>query len=149
MHYSFLKKFCVLFFLILNVNSFSQNAFKPDQLIQPDILVKKIGEPADKRPIILNVGVEKNIKSAIEIGILSSPSKQEKLKKALSSIDKNKEVVIYCGCCKLIDCPNIPIALNYIKSLGYNKVKILNLPVGLNEDWIDKKYPMNSDSIQK
>jgi hypothetical protein len=143
MNYSFLKKFCVLFFLILNVNAFSQNAFKPNQLIQPDVLVKKIGEPADKRPIILNVGVEKNIKSAVEIGILSSPSKQEKLKKALTSIDKNKEVVIYCGCCVLKECPNIPIALNYVKSLGYINVKILNLPVGLDEDWVSKKYPMN------
>lgn len=140
---SILKKFCVLFFLLLNVNAFSQNAFKADQLVQPEVLAKKIEEPEAKRPMLLNVGVEKNIKSAVEIGILSSPSKQEKLKKALTNIDKNKEVVIYCGCCKLIDCPNIPIAYNYVKSLGYKNVKILNLPVGLEENWIAKKYPMN------
>lgn len=112
-------------------------------MVQPEVLAIKIEEPEAKRSMLLNVGVEKNIKSAVEIGILSSPSKQEKLKKALTNIDKNKEVVIYCGCCKLIDCPNIPIAYNYIKSLGYKNVKILNLPVGLDEDWIAKKYPMN------
>jgi len=138
-----LKNLCILFFLIFSMNAFSQNAFKPDQLIQPDVLVKKIAEADEKRPIILNVGVEKNIKSAIEIGILSSPSKQEKLKKVMANIDKNKEVVIYCGCCLLKECPNIPIALNFVKSLGYSKVKVLNLPVGLDEDWIAKKYPMS------
>lgn len=138
-----LKNLCILFFLILSLSAFSQNAFKPDQLIQPDVLVKKIAEPNAKRPVILNVGIEKNIKSAMEIGILSSPSKQDTLKKALASIEKNKEIVIYCGCCKLAECPNIPIALSYVKSLGYSNVKILNLPVGLDEDWVAKKYPMN------
>jgi hypothetical protein len=125
------------------LSAFSQNAFKPDQLIQPDVLVKKIDGPEVNRPIILNVGVEKNIKSSIEIGILSSPSKQEKLKRAMTNIDKKKEIVIYCGCCVLKDCPNIPAALSYVKSLGYSNVKILNLPVGLDEDWVAKKYPMN------
>ena len=138
-----LKNLCILFFLMLSLSAFSQNAFKPAQLIQPDVLVKKIAEPNAKRPVILNVGIEKNIKSAMEIGILSSTSKQDTLKKALASIEKKKEIVIYCGCCKLTECPNIPIALSYVKSLGYSNVKILNLPVGLDEDWVTKNYPMN------
>jgi thiosulfate/3-mercaptopyruvate sulfurtransferase len=138
-----LKYLCILFFLILSLNGFSQNAFKPDQLIQPDVLAKKIAEPDAKRPIILNVGAEENIKSAIEIGPLSSPSKQDAFKKAMAKIDKNEEIIIYCGCCKLKDCEKIQIALNYVKSKGYNKVKILNLPENLQKDWIDKEYPMN------
>jgi thiosulfate/3-mercaptopyruvate sulfurtransferase len=143
MYYSFLKTFCVLFFQILNVNAFSQNDFKADQLIQPEVLAKKIAEPAAKRSIILNVGSQLNIKSAIKIGILSSASKQDAFKKAMAKIDKNEEIIIYCGCCKLKDCENIPIALNYVKSMGYSKVKILNLLENLQEDLIEKKYPMN------
>ncbi len=138
-----LKNLCILFFLIFGLNAFSQNAFESAQLIQPDVLAKKIADPEAKRPIILNVGPKLNIKSALEIGTLSSASKQEKLKTAMANIDKKKEVVIYCGCCLLKECPNIPIALNYVQSLGYSNVKVLNLPKNLEEDWIDKKYPMN------
>lgn len=143
MNVSTFKLLNILFFVILHSTTFAQNSFTADQLVQPQDLAKKIAQSEAKRPIILNVGSQRNIKSAIEIGILSSSSKQNVFRKAMAKIDKNEEIIIYCGCCKLKECQNIPIALNYVNSLGYNKVKILNLPENLQEDWIDKDYPMN------
>jgi thiosulfate/3-mercaptopyruvate sulfurtransferase len=119
------------------------NSFKAEQLLQPSKLNEAYSKPASAQPLILNMGVERNIKNAIEVGIVSSPSKYQKLVEAMKKVPKNREIVVYCGCCKLENCPNIPIALEKLSALGFKNVKILNLIEGINEDWIDKKYPMN------
>ena len=119
------------------------NSFKAEQLLQPAKLNEAYSKPAAAQPLILNMGVERNIKNAVEVGIVSSPSKYQKLVEVMKKVPKNREIVLYCGCCKLENCPNIPIALEKLSALGYKNVKILNLIEGINEDWIDKKYPMN------
>ncbi len=65
MNHFTLRNLFVLLFTILNLNLFSQNVFKANELIQPKNLAEKITEIQAKRPLILNVGVEKNIKYAI------------------------------------------------------------------------------------
>lgn len=137
----YLSSLFVLFYSLLI--QAQPNSFKPEQLIQPAKLNEVYTKPQSSQPLILNMGVERNIKNAIEVGIVSSPSKYQKLVEVMKNISKDREVVVYCGCCKLEDCPNVPVALEKLSSLGYKKVKVLNLVTGLNEDWIDQKYPMN------
>lgn len=133
--------FCSLLFSL--VMQAQPNSFKAEQLLQPAKLNEAYSKPAAAQPLILNMGVERNIKNAVEVGIVSSPSKYQKLVEVMKKVPKNREIVVYCGCCKLENCPNIPIALEKLSALGYKNVKILNLIEGINEDWIDKKYPMN------
>lgn len=137
----YLSSLFVLFFSLLI--QAQPNSFKPEQLIQPAKLSEVYSKPLSAQPLILNMGVERNIKNAVEVGIVSSPSKYQKLVEVMKKVPKDRELVVYCGCCKLEDCPNVPLALEKLSSLGYKKVKVLNLTTGINEDWIDKKYPMN------
>ncbi len=57
---------------------------------------------------------------------------------------RNKEIVIYCGCCPLSGCPNIEPAYRKLEEMKFSNFKILDLPQDLQEDWIDKGYPMNA-----
>ena len=117
-------------------------SYKPNELMQPKDLADLLKANKAGKLHILNMGVERNIKNAIEIGIVSSPSKYKGLQDQLKKYKKNEAIVIYCGCCKLENCPNVSLAIEKIRELGYTNVRILNFVDGINEDWIDKGYPM-------
>lgn len=119
--------------------------YKPEQLVQPEELAKKLNNEKAKKPTIINVGPEKNIKTALDGGPASIELGITKIKGLMPKIKKETEVVIYCGCCALEHCENIPPAYKLLKDAGYKKVKILNLKNNLKDDWQSKGYPMGAE----
>ena len=65
------------------------------------------------------------------------------LKKELAKLPKDKEVVIYCGCCPFAHCPNVRPAIAALKELKFTNYYLLNLPNNIRTDWINKGYPTN------
>jgi hypothetical protein len=76
------------------------------------------------------------------IGPAGSPKNLDKLKEELAKLPKNKEIVIYCGCCPFQRCPNARPAFELVKQMKFTNAKLLKLPTNLNDDWISKGYPM-------
>jgi hypothetical protein len=113
-----------------------------EKMIEPSKLIEIIKNPSAPKPMIFNVGPSPNIPGAIKIGDLADPINKEKLKEKLINIPKNKNIVVYCGCCKLEDCWNIHEANKLLTNLNYSNFKILNLPTDFYTDWINKKYPI-------
>lgn len=116
--------------------------YTPEKLMDPAKLAELIKNPSAKKPIILNVGPSAPIPGSQLIVNAEDPANKEKLKSILKNIPKNGEVVIYCGCCKLVDCWNIHEADKVLSTLGYTNYKILNMPTDFSKDWVDKKYPL-------
>jgi hypothetical protein len=116
--------------------------YAPEKLMDPAKLAELIKTPAAKKPIILNVGPSAPIPGSQLIGNAEDPANKEKLKSVLKNIPKNSDVVIYCGCCKLVDCWNIHEADKVLSTMGYTNYKILNMPTDFSKDWVDKKYPL-------
>lgn len=140
----FLRLILFSFTLVLFSFKIIQNdtPFKKEQLKDPAILVKVLNDPKAIKPYIYNVGPMQLIKGAINIGPGASLANQDKFEYEVGKIAKDKEIIIYCGCCKLKTCPNITPIFDYLISAGYKKSYILNLPENLQQDWIDKGYPM-------
>jgi hypothetical protein len=111
-------------------------------LKDPAALAATIEDPKAAKPVIFNIGPVQQIKGAIEIGPTSADKNMEKLKEQLAKLPKDKEVIIYCGCCPFQRCPNVRPAFELLKKLKFTKGKLLNLPTSLNEDWISKGYPV-------
>jgi hypothetical protein len=133
-----------LAFLILPVFLFAfiqQEPIKKEQLIQPAELAAKINDPKAVKPVIFNIGPVDQIKGSILIGQINSPEGMAKFKTEVAKISKDKEVVVYCGCCSSDHCPNIRPAIKHLTEQGYKKAKVLNIPVGIKEDWVQKDYP--------
>lgn len=63
------------------------------------------------------------------------------LKKVVSGLPRDAEIVLYCGCCPMDHCPNIRPAFKALKDLGYTKVHVLLLPTNFATDWAQKGYP--------
>jgi hypothetical protein len=99
-----------------------------------------------KRPLVISVAFpvlyrNRHILGALDAGAGSKPDGIETLKKLVSDAPKDADVVIYCGCCPMDKCPNIRPAYKALKTLGYSRVRVLNIPTNMSADWYGKDYP--------
>lgn len=120
------------------------NLWKAKDLLQPADLALTLSNPKATQPVIFNIGVVEDIEGAKNLGAVSKSVNLEKLQQNLKNLPKSTMVVIYCGCCPFDKCPNIRPAFSLMKKMGFTKGKLLNIPVNLKQDWINKGYPMQS-----
>jgi hypothetical protein len=111
------------------------------QLLKTSCLVA-----AKLQPAIFYVGFPvlyrgARIQGAVLAGPGSKPEGLELLKKALAPLSRDREIVLYCGCCPFEKCPNIRPAYRAAASLGFSHIKVLVLKTNLHTDWIAKGYP--------
>ncbi len=99
-------------------------------------------------PPIVHVGFEvlyrgARVKGAVFAGPGTKPEGLEALKKLAATLPKDKELVIYCGCCPWEMCPNIRPAFRLLLSLGFTHLKVLQIPTNLHSDWVAKGFPVD------
>ena len=116
--------------------------YPAEKLLDPAKLAEIIKDPKVTKPMIINVGPTPLIKGAKFVGAAEDPANKERLKSMVKDLPKNKEIVLYCGCCKLEDCWNIHEAGKIMTSMGFTNYKILNMPEDFTVDWHAKGYPM-------
>ena len=120
----------------------SDEPWTDKQLKDPAVLAAALTDSKAAKPVIFNIGPVQQIKGAVAIGPANAQANLDKLKKQLAKLPKDKEVIIYCGCCPFRRCPNVRPAFELLKQMKFTNAKLLNLPTSLNEDWISKGYPM-------
>src|SRR5699024_6387322 len=122
---------CLLLFLaFLGSKAIAQNTTEPwnsSQLMAPKALSDMISAHQTKDLLILSVGPEALIKGSVDIGPAHEPAHLQKLKDYLKNVPKDKEVIIYCGCCPFDKCPNIRPAFNVLTTMGFRNARLLNL----------------------
>ena len=114
-----------------------------EQLMEPADLARILNDVTSPQPIILNIGSVGDIQGAESIGIAKNEDGLENLRTRLSSLPKDADIVIYCGCCPFKDCPNVRPAFSLLTEMNFTDPKLLDLPDNLKVDWIDKGYPMS------
>jgi thiosulfate/3-mercaptopyruvate sulfurtransferase len=83
----------------------------------------------------------KHIVHAVDAGPTSKPEGIEALKKAVANLQKDADIVIYCGCCPMEKCPNVRPAYRTLKELGFMHVRVLDIATNMHTDWYSKDYP--------
>jgi thiosulfate/3-mercaptopyruvate sulfurtransferase len=142
--------FIVISFVLLIATAFSfktlstsgANPWTERQLISPAELAKTINDPAVSKPVIFSIGPSGTIKGAIDIGPTGEKANLNKLRTWLDKLPKDGNIVIYCGCCPFVHCPNIRPAFQLLNEMNFTNHKLLNLEHNLKADWIDNGYPM-------
>jgi len=139
----------VILLFLLAVISIASIAFAADvpsaALIQPETLAKVLQSNAAK-PLILQVGFQKlyqqaHIPGAEYVGAATDAEGIQKLEKRVTSLPKNKAIVLYCGCCPWWHCPNVQPAYELLHSMGFRNVKVLYIAQNFGADWVSKGYP--------
>jgi len=115
-------------------------------LVEPKELVAEL-QAKGAKPVVIHVGFAvlyrgKHIPQSVYAGPARTPEGLDALKKAVAALPKDREIVVYCGCCPYDMCPNIKPALETLRQLGFAKVKPLVLPKNFAADWVDRGYPV-------
>jgi thiosulfate/3-mercaptopyruvate sulfurtransferase len=105
------------------------------------------------KPALIHVGFAvmyrgKHIPESIYAGPARSPEGIAALKKAVANMPKDREIVVYCGCCPYEMCPNIRPALAALREMGFTHVKALMIPTNFATDWINRGYPVEEGKAE-
>ncbi|GGC39834.1 hypothetical protein GCM10011386_34890 [Parapedobacter defluvii] len=120
-----------------------QEPWNSNQLMEPENLANRINKNQTANLLILTIGPDALIKGSVDMGPAQEAENIDKMKGYLKKVPKDKEVVIYCGCCPFDRCPNVRPAFNLLKEMGFKNAKLLNLRKNIKVDWLDKDYPIN------
>jgi hypothetical protein len=111
-----------------------------EQLMQPADLAQALNDNKNI-PLIYCVGPGVVIPHSIDIGMTDKPENIQKLKDSLKKVNRDANIVIYCGCCPFARCPNVRPAIALLKEMKFTNYHLLNLPHNIRTDWISKGYP--------
>lgn len=116
------------------------------ETVQPAEFAKELQQEKDPYPTVIYVGVKTlyegaHIPGAVFYGPGSTEQGLAELKKFASTLPKNSDVVLYCGCCPLEKCPNLRPAFTALKDNGFARLRVLLLPTSFNSDWVEKGFP--------
>jgi len=119
-------------------------------LMQPATLADRL-QKGGPQPIILYVGFPflyraTHISGARLAGPATKPAGLDALRAELAKIPRDKEVIIYCGCCPWDHCPNIRPAFQLLREMGFRHARLLVLPTNMHTDWVAKGYPVEHSS---
>ena len=131
---------------------FSQNPSDPwskSDILETPALVEALQSP--KPPVILSVAFavlyrNRHLPNAVDAGPGSKPEGIDLLKKAVAHLSKDADIVVYCGCCPMVRCPNTRPAYRTLKDMGFTHVRVLNIPTNMHTDWFSKNYPSEPGS---
>ncbi|MBZ5620032.1 MAG: rhodanese-like domain-containing protein [Acidobacteriia bacterium] len=115
-------------------------------VIQPKDLAAQLRSPA-ARPAIIQVGPNllyrsHHIPGSVYGGPAGKPEGLDALKAAVKDLPRDRDLVIYCGCCPWDRCPNVKPAIELLKQLGFTRVKAMYSATNFKTDWIDQGYPV-------
>ncbi|HEY1985105.1 MAG TPA: rhodanese-like domain-containing protein [Terracidiphilus sp.] len=124
----------------------SASSIPESSLIHPEDLVRLLKAGEKTRPEILQVGSRLMFSQAhIPAAEFAGPGSQatgiQSLESVVTSLPKNKHIVLYCGCCPWNRCPNVGPAYKRLHALGFTNVSVLYLPNNFGDDWVNKGYP--------
>ncbi|GAA4434063.1 hypothetical protein GCM10023091_08480 [Ravibacter arvi] len=120
--------------------------WKPGQLMATKVLADRISNRQTGDMLIVSIGPDNPIRGSVDIGPGKEKENIAALKSLLEKTPRDKEVVIYCGCCPFDKCPNIRPAFQVLNELGFKQAKLLDIPKNIKVDWLDKNYPVNEEN---
>ena len=136
----------ILWLTLLATLCLSQDAADPwpkSDLLEPRALAQEIRSATPPQVLCVAFPVlyrSKHILHAVDAGPGAKPEGLEALKKAAAALPKNADIVIYCGCCPMVKCPNIRPAYRTLREMGFTHIRVLNIPTNMHEDWYSKNY---------
>ncbi len=66
----------------------------------------------------------------------------ELLKRAVAGQPKDREIVLYCGCCPWEKCLECAAGFcGFLHEMGFSRVRVMVVPKDFKTDWDDKGFP--------
>ena len=141
----------VVLFLLAGLcwSQMSSRPWAKSEVVEPAALVPEL--KSAKPPFVLSTAFpalyrNRHIVGAVNAGPGVRPKGIALLKQAVAKLPKDADIVIYCGCCPMEHCPNLSPAYRALKEMGYEHVRVLNIPTNMHADWYSRNYPSEPGS---
>lgn len=117
-----------------------------DKTITPEQFNTRLAQKSKNKPLVLQTGFYVLFRGAhVTDSIYAGPGSKsdgiENLKETVAKEPRDREIIIYCGCCPWDKCPNMKPAFAALREMGFTKVSAVQIPDTLAKDWIAKGYP--------
>ena len=131
--------------LLMGGQDSNKNPWPETDLLKPDELAKKLASSAAK-PSVVYVGFPvlyraAHIPGALLAGPCSKPDALAALRKTAAGWPRDREIVLYCGCCPFDHCPNVRPGYSALHEMGFTRLRVLDIPTNFHADWVAKGYP--------
>jgi len=118
--------------------------------LEPSALASELQAGTDK-PLLLHVGFKKlyeqaHIPGSEYYGAGSDDDAIERIRKRFAELPRDTRIVIYCGCCPWVRCPNVKPAYAALHALGFTHAQVLMIPEDFGTDWVSKGYPVEKST---
>jgi hypothetical protein len=136
---------------LLSIGISGQDVWNSQALVKPDQVAKQVRDSSPDKPLVLFVGFPvlyraAHIPDAVLAGPASTPDGLAKLKNAASTLPRNRKLIVYCGCCPFVKCPNVKPAYRVLREMGFSQIQVLELDQNFHTDWVMKGYPVKKPS---
>ena len=120
-------------------------------LIQPKALADRLASNKGAKPTLLHVGFNvlyrsKHIPGSVYAGPGNKPEGLDVLKKAVAALPKDREIIVYCGCCPWVQCPNMKPAFALLREMGFKNLKALVIENNFAINWVQMGYPVEGNT---
>jgi thiosulfate/3-mercaptopyruvate sulfurtransferase len=117
------------------------------QLVQPAGLVRELAATAKSRPLVVCAGFDflyqaAHVPGAVFYGPAREPAGLQRLNDAARSWPRDRDIVVYCGCCPFSHCPNVRPAFTALKRMGFTRLRVLDIEHDFRTDWLKQGYPV-------
>jgi hypothetical protein len=125
----------------------TSDPWSASQLIRPAELDSMLAGAPETRPMLLHVGFSVlyhggAIPGSRYAGPASRPEGLAALTQAVKDTPRDREIVLYCGCCPWDHCPNMRPAFRTMRDLGFTRVRALYITRDLDHDWVSRGFPI-------
>jgi thiosulfate/3-mercaptopyruvate sulfurtransferase len=124
----------------------SADSWSSGLLLDPPELAAQLSQTGTPQPLMIHVGFPmlyraSHITGSVFAGPGAKPEGLQALRNLLANEPKDRQIVIYCGCCPWRECPNMRPATALLREMGFTNFKVLMIPTNLPKDWTAKGYP--------
>ena len=128
--------------LLLAVSLFASEPWTDNDLVDPVHAAQDL-----KSAMVIHVGFPvlyraAHIPGSLFAGPGSKPEGIVDLKKAIAGQPRDREIILYCGCCPFDKCPNIRPAFAALHEMGFTHIRVTVIHTNLKTDWIDQNFPI-------
>ena len=125
----------------------ARDPWTPAQVMTPEQLAGQLSDPKAPRALVVCVGFKFHYAGAHVPGsVYVGPGRESKGIEALREwarrVRRDKEVVLYCGCCPWSECPNIRPAFRVLSAMRFTRLKVLRIDKSFAQDWVAKGFPI-------
>lgn len=133
--------------LALPVAAGSSAKIPAADVVEPQALSARLKDKSKPAPLVIHVGFSPlyklgHIPGSEYFGPGSKPEPLVALRRRLSKVPRDREIVLYCGCCPWVHCPNIEPAFAAVRAMGFKNVKTLHLERSFGQDWTEAGLPV-------